>query len=107
MTAPDMRDVPVLKESRTEYLLYVPYALRHQARRVEGRRWDSSRKCWAFPKTARALSNLRLEFGDALTVEVGSPKRHRYVRWLFSSCRPWIGLAMVLAAVASIWVLRR
>ena len=100
------QDVPVLKESRTEYLLYVPYGLRHQARRIEGRRWDSSRKCWAFPKTARALRHLRLEFGDVLTVEAESPTRRAWVRWI-SSIWTWIGLGVALVAVAVIWVLRR
>ena len=86
------QDAPVLKESRTEYLLYVPYGLRHRARRIEGRRWDPNRKCWVLPKTSRVLQDLRFEFGEGLVPQVtGAPVGR------------WIVLAIALAALLGIW----
>ena len=92
-------DAPVLRESRTEYLLYVPYDLRHQARRIEGRRWDPVRKCWAFPKTPRSLADLRLEFGDALITEPVGSRRKALLR----SAWPWVGLVVALAVAVGAW----
>ena len=102
-------DGPVLKESRREYFLYVPYALRHRARRIEGRRWDPARKCWALPKTSRVLQDLRLEFGEELVAQVkGAPvtaeHRSSASRWWYS-VRRWIYLAIALAVVLGIWAL--
>ena len=91
------QDAPVLKESRTEYFLYVPYGLRHRARRIEGRRWDPARKCWVLPKTSRVFEDLRLEFGEGL---VAPTRRANPRRW--HSVRRWIGL-IILAALLSIW----
>ena len=95
-------DAPVLRESRTEYLLYVPYDLRHQARRIEGRRWDPVRKCWAFPKTPRSLADLRLEFGDALIPEPVGSTRKRLLR-IMSSAWLWVGLVVALAIAVGAW----
>ena len=98
-------DAPVLKQSRTEYLLYVPYDLRHRARRIDGRRWDPARKCWAFPKTPRSLADLRLEFGDDLIAQALAPTRRAYLRWM-SSPWTWIGLVIAAAVVVGAWRLR-
>ena len=102
-------DDPVLKESRTEYFLYVPYALRYRARRIEGRRWDSARKCWVLPKTSRVLQDLQVEFGERLVAQakgarVTAEHSRSALRWRYSA-RTWIHLAVALAAVLIIWAL--
>ncbi len=55
-------------ESESALLLFVPYGERERAKRVEGRRWDAERKCWVYPKTARAYDAVISEFGSDIDV---------------------------------------
>lgn len=57
------------KETSSEYLLYVPYAEKERAKRIDGRRWDPSRKCWVYPKTKRVYQALVAEFGDESSLQ--------------------------------------
>ena len=102
-------DGPVLKESRTEYFLYVPYALRYRARRIEGRRWDARRKCWALPKNRRVLQDLRLEFGEQLVAQIEKEPGGRLRRWYPGRRRLYLAIVLTAAlciAALVFWIER-
>lgn len=64
-----------IKETTTEYLVFVPFAQKERAKSIEGRQWDGQRKCWVYPKTKRVLNELIAEFGDDVP-EFTSQHRH-------------------------------
>lgn len=55
-----------LKETETEYLLFIHYSQKERAKKIEGRQWDQSRKCWVYPKNRSVYDALIAEFGDKL-----------------------------------------
>ena len=56
----------VLEETSSEYLLYINASLRQRAKRIEGRTWDSRRRCWVYPRTLQIYRSIIAEFGDSL-----------------------------------------
>lgn len=57
-----------LRQTQSEFLLYIHASQKERAKGIEGRRWDVSRKCWVYPKTSRVYDALISEFGDELCV---------------------------------------
>jgi hypothetical protein len=53
-----------LRETDTEFLLFIHASQKERAREIEGRRWDTERRCWVYPKTARVYDAIIAEFGD-------------------------------------------
>jgi uncharacterized coiled-coil DUF342 family protein len=53
-----------LKQTATEYLLFIHASQRERAKKIEGRRWDPDRKCWVYPKTEQVLNALLAEFPE-------------------------------------------
>jgi myosin heavy subunit len=65
-----------LKQTDTEYLLFIPPAQKERARAIDGRRWDPDRKCWVYPRTVRMFDALIAEFGDdLLSISITRPTR--------------------------------
>lgn len=56
-----------IRETKNEYLLYIPPAQKERARGIQGRKWDPQRRCWVYPRTVRMYNALVAEFGDDLT----------------------------------------
>jgi hypothetical protein len=55
-----------LEETDSEYLLFIHYTEKARASGIQGRKWDSERKCWVYPKNQRSYYALLAEFGDDL-----------------------------------------
>lgn len=55
-----------IRQTETEYLLFIPPAQKERARAINGRSWDTERKCWTYPRTNRMYDVLIAEFGDDL-----------------------------------------
>lgn len=53
-----------LRESDTEFLLFIHASQKERAKGIDGRRWDTERRCWVYPKTARVYDAIVAEFGD-------------------------------------------
>jgi chromosome segregation ATPase len=60
------KEIAILEETETEYLLKISYEQRDRAKAISGRRWDENRKCWVYPRTARIYDALIGEFGEDL-----------------------------------------
>lgn len=58
-----------IRETKNEYLLFIPPAQKERARGIQGRKWDPQRRCWVYPRTVRMYNALVAEFGDDLTPE--------------------------------------
>ena len=58
-----------IKETKNEYLLFIPPDQKERARGIQGRKWDPQRRCWVYPRTVRMYNALVAEFGDDLTPE--------------------------------------
>ena len=63
-----------IRETKNEYLLYIPPVQKERARGIQGRKWDPQRRCWVYPRTVRMYNALVAEFGDDLTPESSSFK---------------------------------
>src|SRR5262249_1117254 len=55
-----------LQETDSEFLLFIHAAQKERAKAIDGRRWDTERRCWVYPKTARVYDAIIAEFGDAM-----------------------------------------
>jgi hypothetical protein len=55
-------------EADTELLLFIHASQKERANAIDGRRWDTERRCWAYPKTARVYNAIIVEFGDDMVV---------------------------------------
>lgn len=55
-----------LKQTESEYLLFIPPSQKERAKAINGRRWDIDRKCWVYPRNPRTYDALIAEFGDDL-----------------------------------------
>jgi hypothetical protein len=53
-----------LQETDSEFLLFIHASQKERAKAIDGRRWDTERRCWVYPKTARVYDALVAEFGD-------------------------------------------
>src|SRR5262249_34589410 len=53
-----------LRETDTEFLLFIHASQKERAKDIDGRRWDTNRRCWMYPKTARVYDAIIAEFGD-------------------------------------------
>ena len=53
-----------LTETTTEYLLAIPAVEKERAKKIQGRKWDSTRVCWVYPKTKAIYDQLMTEFGE-------------------------------------------
>jgi hypothetical protein len=53
-----------LRETNTEFLLFIHASQKERAKEIEGRRWDTERRCWVYPKTPRVYDAIIAEFGD-------------------------------------------
>jgi hypothetical protein len=53
-----------LRETDTEFLLFIHASQKERAREIEGRPRDTERRCWVYPKTARVYDAIIAEFGD-------------------------------------------
>ena len=63
-----------ITQTEQEYLLAIPPWQKERAKEIEGRRWDSDRKVWVYPRTKRTHRALMTEFGDDLQkVEITAP----------------------------------
>ncbi|WP_152541235.1 hypothetical protein [Kallotenue papyrolyticum] len=67
-----------IKETETEYLLFIPPSQKERARAIQGRRWDAERKCWVFPRTNRMYDILIAEFGDDMSPIYITRPSHRF-----------------------------
>lgn len=56
-----------LQETESEFVLFIPPSQKERAKGIEGRKWDSDRKCWVYPRTGRIFDALIAEFGDDLS----------------------------------------
>lgn len=65
-------DKPILKQTSTEFLLFIHPAEKERAKVIGGYRWDTQRKCWVYPSTKRVYDALIAEFGDQLLVQPGA-----------------------------------
>lgn len=64
-------DKPTLKQTSTEFLLFIHPAEKERAKVIGGYRWDTQRKCWVYPRTKRVYDALIAEFGDQLIAQPG------------------------------------
>lgn len=55
-----------IAQTETEFLLSIHASQRERAKTIPGYRWDTVRKYWVYPKTARSYNALIDEFGDDL-----------------------------------------
>lgn len=55
-----------LDQTDSEYLLYISASQKERAKSIDGRRWDTERVCWVYPRTGRTYDALIAEFGDDL-----------------------------------------
>jgi hypothetical protein len=53
-----------LQETDAEFLLYIHASQKERAKAINGWWWDTNRKCWVYPKTARVYDAIIAEFGD-------------------------------------------
>jgi hypothetical protein len=53
-----------LRESDTQFLLFIHASQKERAKGIDGRRWDMDRRCWVYPKTPRVYDAIIAEFGD-------------------------------------------
>jgi chromosome segregation ATPase len=53
-----------LQETASEFLLFIHASQKERAKAIDGRRWDTERRCWVYPKTARVYDAIVAEFGD-------------------------------------------
>jgi hypothetical protein len=53
-----------LRETNMEFLLCIHASQKERAKEIERRRWDTERRCWVYPKTARVYDAIIAEFGD-------------------------------------------
>ena len=53
-------------ETLTEYLLFIPKEQKDRAKNIVGRKWDTNRTCWVYPKTNQMHGALIAEFGNEL-----------------------------------------
>jgi DNA repair exonuclease SbcCD ATPase subunit len=53
-----------LQETDSEFLLFIHAAQKERAKAIDGRLWDTERRCWVYPKTARVYDAIIAEFGD-------------------------------------------
>lgn len=58
-----------IKETKNQYLLFIPPDQKERARGIQGRMWNPQRRCWIYPRTVRMYNALVAEFGDDLTPE--------------------------------------
>lgn len=56
-----------IRETKNEYLLFIPPDQKERARGIQGRKWDKQRVCWVYPRNVRMYNALVSEFGDDLT----------------------------------------
>jgi hypothetical protein len=61
-----------LRESPTEYLLFIHASQRERAKRIQGRNWDGGRKCWVYPRTPKTYNAIVGEFGEDLDDQTDS-----------------------------------
>lgn len=66
----ERRRQAVLKESETEWLLFIHASQRDRAKKLDGRRWDPSRRCWVYPKSTAILQAIQQEFGDDVVSDI-------------------------------------
>jgi hypothetical protein len=52
------------QETGAEFLLFIHASQKERAKAIDGRRWDTERRCWVYPKTARVYDAIIAEFGD-------------------------------------------
>jgi hypothetical protein len=55
-----------LEATSTHLLLFVPFSENARAKSIDGRRWEPTRKGWAYPRTAAAYDAIIAEVGDEL-----------------------------------------
>lgn len=55
-----------ITETETEFLLSIHASRKERAKEIPSYRWDTERRCWVYPKTARSYDALIDEFGDDL-----------------------------------------
>lgn len=55
-----------LKETSTEYLLFIHASQKERAKRIQGRDWDGQRRCWVYPRTPDTFNAIVGEFGEDL-----------------------------------------
>jgi chromosome segregation ATPase len=53
-----------LQDTDSEFLLFIHASQKERAKGIDGRRWDTERRCWVYPKTARVYDAIVAEFGD-------------------------------------------
>lgn len=59
-----------IQETENEYLLYIPAAQRHRAKKIRPREWDWQRICWVYPRSGHIFKSLMEEFGSDSTAEI-------------------------------------
>ena len=59
-----------IQETENEYLLYIPAAQRHRAKKIRPREWDWQRVCWVYPRSGHIFKSLMEEFGSDSTAEI-------------------------------------
>jgi chromosome segregation ATPase len=65
-----------ITENDTEYLLSIPPSEKERAKTIKSYSWDSSRRVWVYPRTAKNYDALVAEFGDDLTkIKITRPSR--------------------------------
>ncbi len=64
-----------IKETTSEYFLFVPYSQKDRAKGIKGRDWVPGRRCWKYPKALQVRDALIAEFGDQLASVLVSPTR--------------------------------
>ena len=66
-----------LRETNTEFLLFIHPSQRERAKSINDRKWDAERKCWVYPKTSRVYDAIVAEFGDDLVAfDIRRPALH-------------------------------
>jgi hypothetical protein len=59
----------ILAQSDNNFLLFIHYKFKDRAKSISGYKWDSSRKCWLFPKNKNTYDAIIGEFGSELIME--------------------------------------
>lgn len=67
-----------LTQTASELLLYVPSSEKERAKAIPGRRWNSDRKCWAYPKTRVVYEAIIAEFGKELPPREATAQSERH-----------------------------
>ena len=55
-----------INETETEFILSIHASQKERAKVIPGYRWDTGRRCWIYPKTAKAYDAIIDEFAEYL-----------------------------------------